>query len=308
MAQRLPSLNALRAFEAAARHLSLTHAAREMNVTPAAVSHQIKALEADLGCKLLRRVKGNFILTETAQEALPVLRAGFDQIAEAARRLRSDSSRHVLTVSVGPTFASSWLVRRLGGFAAANPDIDVRLHTTDSLADFARDGVDVAIRFGSGVYSGLTAIRLFDEQIFPVCSPRLLKEGPGLKRPQDLVKHTLLHVEWTWRGSYDETFDWEMWLLAAGVEGVDHSRGPRFSHASHALQAAMEGQGLALGSKALAGDDLAAGRLVRPFDLNLPQSFGYFLTFPREQGDAPKIVAFRDWILAESERSGADEG
>ena len=131
MPQRLPSLNALRAFEAASRHLSLTKAARELNVTPAAVSHQIKALEADLGCKLLRRSKGGFILTQTAQEALPVLRAGFDQIAEAARRLRSDNIRHILTVSVGPTFASTWLVRRLGSFSTAYPDIDVRLHTTD---------------------------------------------------------------------------------------------------------------------------------------------------------------------------------
>jgi len=174
-------------------------------------------------------------------------------------------------------------------------------------AQLARDGVDVAIRFGSGSYPGMTAIRLFDEHIFPVCSPRLLKEGPGLKRPEDLAKHTLLHVEWTWRGSYDETFDWEMWLLAAGVEGVDHSRGPRFSHASHALQAAMEGQGLALGSQALVGDDLAAGRLVRPFELNLPQSFGYFLTFPREHSDVRKIVAFRDWILSEIERNRAEE-
>ena len=303
MPQRLPSLNALRAFEAASRHLSLTKAARELNVTPAAVSHQIKALEADLGCKLLRRSKGGFILTQTAQEALPVLRAGFDQIAEAARRLRSDSIRHILTVSVGPTFASTWLVRRLGSFSTAYPDIDVRLHTSDSLADFARDGVDIAIRFGSGDYPGLTAIRLFDEEIFPVCSPRLLTEGPGLSRPEDLAKQTLLHVEWTWRGGHNETFDWEMWLRAAGIEGVDHTRGPRFSHTSIALQAAMEGQGLALGSLALAGDELAAGRLLRPFDLALPLSFAYYLAFPSEQAEVPKIRAMRDWILEETRRT-----
>ena len=284
MSQRLPSLNALRAFEAASRHLSLTQAARELNVTPAAISHQIKALEADLGCKLLRRSKGQFILTETAQEALPVLRAGFDQIAEAARRLRSDSSRHILTISVGPTFASTWLVRRLGGFAGSYPDIDVRLHTTDSLADFARDGVDVAIRFGGGDYPDLTAIRLFDEEIFPVCSPRSADRAAAVsRRPEDLAKQTLLHVEWTWRGDITtRPFDWEMWLLAAGIEGVDHTRGPRFSHSSMALQAAMEGQGLALGSLALASDELAAGRLVRPFDLALPHNFAYYLTFPHE--------------------------
>ena len=303
MPHRLPSLNALRAFEAASRHLSLTQAARELNVTPAAISHQIKALEADLGCKLLRRSKGQFILTESAQEALPVLRAGFDQIAEAARRLRSDSSRHILTLSVGPTFASTWLVRRLGGFSESYPDIDVRLHTTDSLTDFARDGVDVAIRFGGGDYPGLAAIRLFDEEIFPVCSPRLLTAEGGLRRPEDLARQTLLHVEWTWRGHHNETFDWEMWLLAAGIEGVDHTRGPRFSHSSMALQAAMEGQGLALGSLALASDELAAGRLVRPFDLALPHNFAYYLTFPHEHAEVPKIIAMRDWILEETRRT-----
>ncbi|MDH3919913.1 MAG: LysR family transcriptional regulator, partial [Rhodospirillales bacterium] len=142
MVQRLPSLNGLRAFEAAARHLSLTKAARELNVTPAAISHQIKALEADLGAALLRRVRGEFVLTEVAQSALPALRAGFDQIAEAARRLRSGQTRRFLTISVGPTFASTWLVRRLGRFKEVFPEIDVRLDTSDELARFARDGVD----------------------------------------------------------------------------------------------------------------------------------------------------------------------
>jgi LysR family glycine cleavage system transcriptional activator len=197
MQQRLPSLNALRAFEAAARHLSLTKAARELNVTPAAVSHQIKALEADLGVTLLRRHKGTFVLSEVAQTALPVLRAGFDQLAEAARRLRSDHTRSLLTVSVGPTFASTWLVRRLGGFREAWPEIEVRLDTTDDLADFQRDGVDVAIRFGWGNYPGLRTVRLFEEEIFPVCSPRLVKRGPPLDGPGDIPRHTLLHVEWT---------------------------------------------------------------------------------------------------------------
>jgi LysR family glycine cleavage system transcriptional activator len=152
MTQRLPSLNALRAFEAAARHRSLTNAARELNVTPAAISHQVKALEADLGIGLLRRIKGEFQLSETARAALPGLRAGFDQIAEAARRLRGDDADRFLTISVGATFATTWLVRRIGNFTESFPDIDVRLQTTDRLADFARDGVDVGIRFGRGVY------------------------------------------------------------------------------------------------------------------------------------------------------------
>ncbi len=296
---RLPSLNALRAFEAAARHLSLTKAARELHVTPAAVSHQVKALEADLGVSLLRRVKGEFVLTETAQTVLPVLRAGFDQIAEAARRLRADEARHFLTISVGPTFAATWLVRRLGAFRAAFPEIDVRLQTTDKMADFARDGVDIGIRFGAGHYPGLQAIRLFDEEIYPVCSPELLERGPPLDSPADLAGHTLLHSEGTWALTKGEPLDWQMWLRAAGAEEVDALRGPRFSHASLALQAAIEGQGLALGSKSLAQDDLAAGRLVRPFDVVLPVNFAYYLVYPEDTAERPKIANFRHWILAE---------
>ena len=298
MQHRLPSLNALRAFEAAARHLSLTKAARELNVTPAAVSHQIKALEADLGVALLRRHKGTFVLSEVAQTALPVLRAGFDQIAEAARRLRSDHTRRLLTVSVGPTFASTWLVRRLGGFRDAWPEIDVRLDTTDELANFQRDGVDVAIRFGWGDYPGLRTIRLFEEEIFPVCSPRLVEKGPPLDSPGDIPRHTLLHVEWTPRSG--ETLDWETWLRAAGVETADATRGLRFTHSNIALQAAIQGHGIALGSESLAGDELASGHLVRLFDLALPLGFAYHLVHPEETATVPKVAAFADWILAET--------
>ena len=299
MNQRLPSLNALRAFEAAARHLSLTKAARELNVTPAAVSHQVKALEEEIGVSLLRRVKGEFVLTETAQTALPVLRAGFDQIAEAARRLRADEARNVLTISVGPTFAAAWLVRRLGGFMTAFPEIDVRLQTTDETVDFARDGVDVGIRFGAGAYPGLRANRLFAEEIYPVCSPQLLERGPPLDNPAGLAGHTLLHVRWTWEQSEGAALDWQMWLRAAGAEQVDARHGPHFSHANLALQAAVAGQGLALGSDSLAGDDLAAGRLVRPFDVALPMNFAYYLVYQEDAAEWPKIAKFREWILAE---------
>lgn len=299
MTQRLPSLNALRAFEAAARHRSLTNAARELNVTPAAISHQVKALEADLSTGLLRRIKGEFQLSETARAALPGLRAGFDQIAEAARRLRGDHADRFLTISVGPTFATTWLVRRLGNFTECFPDIDVRLHTTDRLADFGRDGVDVGIRFGRGVYPGCESIRLFDEEIFPVCSPGFAGRGAPLATPADLVARTLLHVDWTPDGG-SETLDWEMWLRAAGARNVDHTRGSRFSHSSVALQMAVAGQGVALGSNSLANDDLKAGRLVRLFDVALPVNFAYYLTYPEQTADSPKIIAFRDWILSQT--------
>jgi len=301
MHQRLPSLTALRAFEALSRHLSLTGAARELNVTPAAVSHQIKALEADLGVILLRRLNGTYVLSETAQSALPSLRAGFDQIAEAARRLRADEARYLLTISASPTFSASWLVNRLGRFKDHAPEIEVRLETTDRLADFARSGVDVGVRFGSGDYPGLEAIRLFQEQIYPVCSPALLKAGKPLASPDDLAGHTLIHVAWLQFGR--ETQDWEIWLRAAGASGVDHAKGPRFSHASLALQAAIAGQGVVLGSDSLAGDDLAAGRLVRPFDVSVPVDFAYYLVYPRESAGLPKIAAFRDWILGEAASS-----
>ena len=299
MQQRLPSLNALRAFETVARHLSLTKAARELHVTPAAVSHQIKALEADLGVTLLRRVRGEFVLTETAQVALPALSAGFEQIAEASRRLRADQARHFLTISVGPTFTANWLVRRLGAFKAAFPEIDVRLETTDRMTDFVRDGVDLGIRFGGGRYPGLQAIRLFDEEIFPVCSPDLLDRGPPLDRPADLAGHSLLHVKWTLGPPTGDPLDWQNWLRAAGAEQVDAERGTHFSHSNVALQAAIDGQGVALGSESLAGDDLAAGRLVRPFDVALPLNFAYYLVYPEDTAERPKIASFRRWILAE---------
>lgn len=295
--RRLPSLNALRAFEAASRHGSLTKAARELNVTPAAVSHQIKALEADVGGSLMTRSGNEFRLSPAAQSALPPLRAAFDHLAEAARRLRADESRYILTVSVGPTFASSFLVRRLAGFRELFPDIDVRLDTTDTLADFLRDGVDVGIRFGKGDYPGLHSVRLFDDEVFPVCSPSLIESAGPLETPDDLAHHTLLHTEWT--PSTGETFDWQSWLLAAGAEGVDYSRGPRFTHSNLALQAAMEGQGVALGGDSLASDDLKSGRLIRPFKVALSMGFAYHLVCPEEAAGIPKVAAFRRWLLAE---------
>lgn len=297
--QRLPSLNALRAFEAAARRLSLTEAARELNVTPAAVSHQVKALEADLGVQLLRRIKGEFVLSPPAEAALPGLRAGFDHLAEAARRLRGGGG-DFLTLSVGPTFASTWLVRRLGDFTERYPGIEVRLQTTDALADFVRDGVDMGIRCGHGTYAGCESIRLFDEDIYPVCAPALLERGPPLEKPADLAAHILLHVDWRTfdEEGWSETLDWEMWLRAAGATEVDHTRGPRLSHTSIALQMAMDGQGVALASDSLAGDDIAAGRLVRLSDVALEVGFAYYLVYPRHTADIPKITAFRDWMLS----------
>ena len=300
MRQRLPPLNALRAFEAAARHLSFTKAAAELNVTPAAISHQVKALEDFLDIPLFRRLTRALLLTEAGQAALPTLREGFDKLAEAAEQLRRHQDSGVLKVSVTPSFGAKWLVPRLDRFRAVHPEIDVRLDATDSLTDFGRDDVDIALRYGTGDYPGLRVDPLVTAVAYPVCSPRLLDGPQPLGGPGDLHHHTLLHVEW--RMADEASPNWRMWLLAAGVEGIDPMRGPRFSMDFMAVQAAIEGHGVALIGNVLVADDLAAGRLVRPFKLCLsgPLEFSYYVVSPEATAERPKIRAFRQWVMAEA--------
>ena len=300
MSRRLPPLRALRAFEAAARHLSFTRAGRELAVTQAAISHQIRALEAELGVRLFRRRPRALDLTEAGAAYLPEVRAAFDRLAEATERLRARGASGVLSISVSPSFASVWLVPRLGRFRERHPEIDVRLSATDVLVDFSTDDVDVAIRYGRGRYPGLVAHWLLREDVFPVCSPRLRAGPPPLRRPEDLRHHVLLHDELR--------EDWRMWLLAAGVAGVDPTRGPRFSHSSMVLQAAIEGQGVALGRSALAADHRAAGRLVKPFDVSVPVDFAYYLVYPEGSDARPKVAAFRDWVLEAAATAGEGSG
>ena len=303
MARNLPPLNSLRAFEAAARHLSFTKAAEELHVTPAAISHQIKALEEQLGVPLFRRLTRALRLTQAGQSALPPMRDGFEKLADAVDLLRAHEESGAITVSLDPSFAAKWLVPRLDRLRAAHPDLDVRLDATDKLVDFQRDNVDLAIRYGSGNYPGLEAERLFSEEIFPVCSPKLL-EGPApLEQPDDLRHHTLLHLDWDMEDVTAPT--WRMWLLAAGIDHIDFTRGPGFSISSLALQAAIEGQGLALANSVLVADDLAAGRLVVPFDLSVcrPLDFAYHIVVPKRTADLPKVVAFKTWLLDEIART-----
>ena len=303
MARNLPPLNSLRAFEAAARHLSFTKAAEELHVTPAAISHQIKALEEQLGVPLFRRLTRALRLTQAGQAALPPMRDGFDSLADAVDLLRAHENSGAITVSIDPSFAAKWLVPRLDRFRAALPDLDVRLDATDKLTDFQRDNVDLAIRYGSGNYPGLEVERLLSEEIFPVCSPKLL-EGPApLAQPSDLRHHTLIHLEWD---SENVTApNWRMWLLAAGIHDINYTRGPVFSMTTLALQAAIEGQGVALASSFLVADDLAAGRLVVPFDLSVcdPLDFAYHVVVPKRTADLPKVVAFKTWLLDEIART-----
>ncbi len=302
MKRQLPPLNALRAFEAAGRHLSFRKAAEELNVTPAAISHQVKALEAFCGAPLFRRLTRALLLTDTGQVALPLLAEGFDRLAEAAAGMQSQEDGPLLTVSVTPSFAAKWLVPRLDRFRAAYPDFDIRVDATDRLIDFARDTADVAIRYGLGEYSGLRADCLMSEVSAPVCSPRLLEGPHPLCTPADLRHHTLLHVDWTVED--EATPSWRMWLLAAGAHGIDATRGPRFNQESMVVQAAIEGHGVALGSNVLVDDDVAAGRLVRPFDLSLsdPLDFSYYVVCPEDAMDRPKVAAFRSWVIAEAKQ------
>lgn len=295
MNRRLPPLNALRAFEAAARHLSFTQAAAELNVTQAAVSHQVKALEAWLGQPLFERMNRALRLTEAGRALLPPMRDALDQIAAATTRLAPREPTGVLTISTIPSFAAKWLVLRLGRFQAAHPEFAVRLLTSADLVDFVRQDVDVAIRFGHGPWPGVHAERLMTEEVFPVCSPSLPAGSPPLRTPADLRHHTLLHD--------DHVVTWRLWLRAAGVEDVDAERGPRFTDSALVLQLAIDGQGVALARRVLVGDDLAAGRLVRPFAQSLPGEFAYHLVAPPHHFSRAKVAAFRDWLLAEAEAS-----
>lgn len=299
MSRRLPPLNALRAFEAAARHLSFTKAAEELFVTPAAVSQQVKALEEYFGVSLFRRMTRALLLTDAGQAALPPLREGFDRLEEAAGRLRRHEAGGSLTVSVAPTFAAKWLVPRLDRFHAAHPDIDIRIDATNQVVDLTRGEVDLAVRYGPGGYSGMREDPLLgEESVAPVCSPALAAGDPPLRELRDLARHTLLHVNFGGQKSSWPT--WEMWLRAAGAEGVDASRGPVFSQESMAVQAAMDGHGIALASTLFAKVDLEAGRLVQPFVLSIPLNFGYFVVAPEVTAEQPKIRAFREWLLAEA--------
>lgn len=296
MSRDLPSLNALRAFEAAARHLSFTRAADELNVTQAAVSHQVKALEERLGISLFRRLNRRLMLTDAGQMLQPSVGEALDQMADAVARLKRDDSG-VLTITTMESFAASWLVPRLARFRRRNPDIDVRVMLSDQAVDLEREGIDAGIRYGRGDWSRCVSERLMTEELFPVCAPALLAGPQPLARPKDLAHHTLLHD--------DMRQDWMMWLMAAGVNGIDATRGPAFQYSNLVVQAAISGQGVALGRSVLVADALADGRLVRPFDIALPSDYAYYLALVAGSAKRPKVQAFRDWLMEEAARSEA---
>jgi LysR family glycine cleavage system transcriptional activator len=293
MTARLPSLNGLRAFEAAARHLSFTQAAAELNVTQTAISHQIKRLEEELGIRLFVRQNRALSLTPEAKEYLPGIRAAFNDLRLATDRLLNKGDDHVLTVSTLASLAAKWLLPRLSAFQGAHPGIDVRITTSTGLVDFKSGSVDAAIRYGRGQWPGVRADWLMADQMFPVCSPALLSGKKPLRRPEDLADQVLLHTS----AANDD--DWRLWLTAAGLPtNLSKQPGITFDMVFMTIQAAIDGVGVAMGRTSYVRDDIAKGRLVVPFEITLPVDAGFYLVSPDGRSDSPKLSAFREWLVA----------
>jgi LysR family glycine cleavage system transcriptional activator len=285
-------LNALKAFEAAAGHESFTRAAEELCVTQGAVSQQVKALEAELAIKLFNRERQRLNITEAGRDYLTVVRDALDRIAVGTERLLQRQNSGVLTVSTSPDFAAKWLVHRLGHFAEAHVGIDLRVSATMHHVDFAREEVDMAVRHGDGNWPGLETVQLSTERLFAVCSPKLLSGRRRLGKPADILKFPLIHL--------DSRTDWTKWLQAVGISDADVTHGPVLNRASMVIDAAINGQGVALARTTLAAWDLINGRLVRPFPESLRISKTYWIICPKATAGLPKIVTFRDWLLAEA--------
>jgi len=293
MNARLPSLNGLRAFEAAARHLSFTVAASELNVTQTAISHQIRRLEEELGIRLFVRKNRALALTPEARDYLPGIRAAFNDLRLATDRLLRRDDDHVLTVSTLASLAAKWLLPRLSVFQESHPGIDVRITTSTSLVDFRAGDVDAAIRYGRGNWAGVRSDWLMADEMFPVCSPALLGGDKPLRCPEDLAHHTLLHSS----GGYDD--DWRLWLTAAGLpSNISKQPGLSFDLILLTVQAAIDGSGVAMGRTSYVEADIAKGRLVVPFKVTLPADAGFYLVSPEAKADPPKLRAFRQWLIA----------
>jgi len=293
--RKLPPLNALRSFEVAARHGSFTKAAAELLVTPAAVGQQVRLLEDFMGVTLFRRENRALILTSVGEACLPGIREGFGQLVAAVGQAKPQANGARLTISVAPSFAGKWLLPRLSSFEQRHPEIDVHVDASMPLVDLHDGKVDLAIRYGAGQYPGHTVERLLGEEAIPVCSPALLAGERPLQGPEDLNQHSLLHDDSPDNDPSCPT--WPMWLRAAGVHGVDATRGPRFSQSSLVLEAAVLGRGIALAKSTIAAADLAAGRVVRLFEMSVPLAFAYYLVYPQNASRVAKVTAFRTWLF-----------
>jgi LysR family glycine cleavage system transcriptional activator len=298
------NLNALRAFEATARHLSYVRAADELNVTPAAVGQLARGLEETLGVTLFHRSQSGparLVLTEEARAAIPDLQAGFDLLTTAVDRLKASGSRASITVTVPPAFADKWLLRRVESFQNKHPTIDLLVDTNGRVVDFDTDRVDVGIRFGGGRWKGLEATRLLSDDFFPVCSPALMSGEHPLKTANDLRHHPLIHDS---SMRFESSFPtWRSWLAKVGVKGIDVERGLQINDSAAVIQAVIAGRGVALGRSVLVADDLAAGRLVRPFGEAQAYPFAYYIVHKAGAEISPAVTAFKEWLVSEANGS-----
>lgn len=297
--RRLPPLNAVRAFEAAARHCSFTRAADELFVTQGAVSHQVKLLEEWFGFLLFDRHKRELQLTEKGEQYLRSVRIMLNELHSATRSLLDEDSERLLCISVAESFAVGWLIDRLGGFRRRHPDLDIRVTSQNQIDDFGNiigeEGpkwVDVRIRYGRGKWPGLHVTKLFDEDVLPVCSPDLLAGRPPLESVADLHDFVLIHD--------DMQMSWESWVGSTGSSETMSSRGLKFSHSHMAMQAALNGEGIVLGRSVLVSDLLEAGRLVRPLQLSVPAEHSYYLLCQEGMAGEPRVAAFTSWLLDEA--------
>ncbi|WP_260958593.1 transcriptional regulator GcvA [Pseudomonas citri] len=292
-------LNALRAFEASARHQSFSAAAAELNVTPAAVGQLVRALEDWLGTPLFHRASSGrvrLLATEAAEHALPDIRAGFDRLSLGLERLKEGATGGALTVTVSPAFAAKWLLPRIESFHAAWPDMDVRLDTNLRAVDFVAQRIDIGVRYGPGTWPGLVAEKLMDEEVYPVCSPHLLRDASRLQTPNDLAGETLIHD--LSMDSHTGFPSWEAWLEKAGIADVSTTRGMKINNSAAVLQAAIDGHGVALARSVMVRDDLAAGRLVRLFThIRFESALAYYVVYRPGCASLPRLKAFRDWLF-----------
>ncbi len=301
---RLPPLNALRAFEAVARRLSFARAAEELHVTKAAVAQQVRLLEQEIGGPLVHRSGRGLVLTESGTAGATGLTEGFAILTRSARAMREAKGRRFLVINSSASFASTWLVGKIGKFKSRHPEIDVLLDANPMEDTLESTTTDALIRWGAGEFPGLATTLLFKENVFPVCSPDIVSGDNPLRTPEDLKRHTLLHIEWS--PAYPSWPTWPDWLKAAGARDVEARHGVWFNNMAMAIRAAAQGQGVALGSLAIVADELSAGRLIAPFSTSVKTPFGYyFLCRPEEAGTA-RIEAFREFLVEEAALSVAE--
>ena len=301
---RMPPLNALRAFEVVARRLSFARAAEELHVTKAAVAQQVRLLEQEIGGPLVHRSGRGLALTESGAAGAAGLAEGFATLARAARAMREAKGRRFLVINASASFAATWLVGRIGKFKARHPEIDVLLDANPMEDALESSATDALVRWGAGEFPGLATTLLFKEDVFPVCSPDIVSGETPLRIPEDLKRHTLLHLEWS--AAYPSWPSWSDWLKAAGGRDVESRHGVWFNNMAMAIHAAAQGQGVALGSLAIVADELAAGRLIAPFSTSVRTPFAYYFLCRPGEAETPRIKAFREFLVEEAALSAGE--